>query len=109
MRIKLILISSLLASCSGMTTPSWLHTTEVRQGNSISAEMREKIKEGMSAEQVRAVLGTPLINDPFHANRWDYVYRLQQAGKVVEQQRLTLHFENDRLVRIEDSEKSAVK
>ena len=109
MRIKLILISTLLASCSGFTTPSWLHTTEVRQGNSVSADMREKIKVGMSAEQVHAILGTPLVVDPFHPNRWDYVHRLQQAGKVSEQQRLTLFFENDRLIRIEDGEKSAAK
>lgn len=102
MRIKLLPIVLLLTACSGFTPPAWRHTTEVRQGNLITAEMREKIQLGMTAEQVRAVLGTPLVNDPFHANRWDYVYRLQQAGKLVEQHRLTLHFANDRLLRIED-------
>jgi outer membrane protein assembly factor BamE len=101
MRNKLVLISLLLASC-GSYTPTWLHTNEVRQGNLISADMREKIKVGMTAEQAKSVLGTPLINDPFHANRWDYVYHLNQAGKRVEQHRLTLFFDGERVSRIED-------
>ena len=104
MRIELIIISALLAACGDLSihglTP---HKIEIRQGNLVTPEMREKIKVGMTRMQVRSVLGTPLLSDPFHANRWDYVYRLEQKGKVVEQQRLTLYFENDRLARIDDS------
>ena len=47
--------------------------------------MREKLKLGMSKPQVRYVLGTPMINDAFHGSRWGYVYRLERAGKVIEQ------------------------
>jgi len=104
MRIKLVLfaLSVLLASCSGLVslTP---HKIEIQQGNLITPEMRDKIKVGMSAPMVRSILGTPLINDPFHAKRWDYVYSLQQGGKVSGQQRLTLYFEDDHLSRIDDS------
>lgn len=107
MRIKLIVVSLLLASCSNVSMPklAWLtpHKIEVRQGNLITPEMREKLTVGMSRLQVRSVLGTPLINDPFHASRWDYVYRLEQSGKLTEQQRLTLYFDDDRLARIDDS------
>ena len=105
MRIKLIIVSLLLASCSGIPKPFFLtpHKIEVNQGNLVTPEMREKLKVGMSRLQVRSVLGTPLISDPFHASRWDYVYRLEQKCKVVEQQRLTLYFDDDRLARIDES------
>ncbi len=107
MRFKLIIVSMLLASCSNMSMPRLTsltpHKIEIRQGNLVTPEMREKLKVGMSRLQVRSVLGTPLVNDPFHASRWDYVYRLEQSGKVVEQQRLTLYFDDDRLARIDES------
>ena len=104
MRIKLVIISVLLASCSNVSIPGLMpHKIEVRQGNLIAPEMREKLKASMTRLQVRSVLGTPLVSDPFHTNRWDYVYSLEQNGKVVEQQRLTLYFEDDRLTRIDDS------
>ncbi len=130
MRIKLILVavSILLASCSSISMPkfsmpelswpefSWSdislprklpslvpHKIDIQQGNMITPEMSQKIKVGMSAAIVRSILGTPLIGDPFHAKRWDYVYILQQGGQVVEKQRLTLYFDDERLVRIDDS------
>lgn len=102
MRIKLLVISMLLASCSN-TLSITPHKIEIRQGNLITWEMREKIKVGMPRTQVQAILGTPLISDPFHAGRWDYVYRLEQGGKLLEQQRLTLYFDGDHLARIDDS------
>ena len=107
MRIKLLVVSLLLASCNNISIPrpEFLapHKIEIRQGNLVTPEMREKLKVGMSRLQVRSVLGTPLINDPFHASRWDYIYRLEQKGKIVEQQRLTLYFDNDNLARIDES------
>ena len=107
MRIKLIIVSLLLASCSDMSMPKLAllipHKIEIRQGNMVTPEMREKLKTGMSRLQVRSLLGTPLVNDPFHASRWDYVYRVEQSGKVIEQQRLTLYFDDDRLARIDKS------
>ncbi len=104
MRIKLILLSMLLASCSYLHTPVLSpYKMDIRQGNYVTAEMREKLKPGMSKQQVRYVLGTPMINDAFHGNRWDYVYRLNQQGKLVEKQRLTLYFEGDKLVRMDDA------
>jgi outer membrane protein assembly factor BamE len=107
MRIKLIAISLLLASCSSMSMPKLPslvpHKPEIQQGNLITPEMREKIKVGMSVAMVRSILGTPLINDPFHPKRWDYVYSLEKAGKLVEKQRLTLYFDDEHLTRIDDS------
>jgi outer membrane protein assembly factor BamE len=65
--------------------------------------MRDKLKLGLTQAQVKAVLGAPLINDAYHANRWDYFYSLEQQGKVVENQRLTLYFDKNVLSRIEDA------
>ncbi len=110
MRVMLFIISLVLASCGGVSKlPSFApHKIEINQGNLIAPEMRAKLKLGMSRTQVRLLLGTPLINDVFHANRWDYVYRLEQNGKLVEQQRMTLFFEGEKLKRVDDSNMPAL-
>jgi outer membrane protein assembly factor BamE len=100
MRIKiillaLILLSPVLSSCG-------LYKMDIRQGNLVTPDMREKIKVGMTKQQVRYVLGTPMINDAFHGNRWDYAYRLEHQGKMTVKQDLTLYFEGDNLARIVD-------
>lgn len=77
------------------------HKIDVQQGNYVTQEMVAKLKPGMSRSQVRFVLGTPLITDVFHESRWDYVYRLEKAGKLVEQRKLTVVFEGDRLLRLD--------
>lgn len=106
MRIKLIVISVLLVSCSEMSMPKLpsftAHKMEINQGNMVTPEMRRKLKLGMTRLQVQTVLGTPLVNDAFHSNRWDYVYRLEKKGKLFEKQRMTLYFEGDNLTRIDD-------
>lgn len=103
MRTKLIFLCVLLASCSG-TSMSWLspYKMDIRQGNYVTPEMREKLRFGMTRQQVRYVLGTPMVSDAFHGNRWDYVYRLEQHSEVVEKQRLTLLFDGDNLASIDD-------
>jgi len=104
MRINIILISVLLASCSSFSVPLLTpYKMDIRQGNYVTPEMRDKLKPGMSRVQVRYIMGVPLISDAFHGNRWDYVYRLEHGSKLVEQQRLTLYFEGDSLSRIDDS------
>ncbi|MDD5299373.1 MAG: outer membrane protein assembly factor BamE [Gallionella sp.] len=106
MRTKLILLSVLLASCSDFSMPSGTllapYKMDIRQGNYITPEMREKLKLGMPRSQVHYVLGTPMISDAFHGNRWDYVYSLEHHGEIVEKQHLTLYFDGDNLVKIDD-------
>jgi outer membrane protein assembly factor BamE len=63
--------------------------------------MVEKLKPGLTKTQVKLVLGTPLITDAFHANRWDYVYQLQKDGKLVEHRRLVVFFADDKLAKWE--------
>lgn len=106
MRITLILASVLLASCSGLSTPLLSpYKMDIRQGNYVTPEMREKLKLGMTKQQVRYVLGTPMLADAFHGDRWDYPYSLEQRGEIVEKQQLTLYFDGDHLSRVEDNGK----
>jgi outer membrane protein assembly factor BamE len=75
---------------------------EIQQGNFVSQEMVSQLKLGMSKDQVRFVLGTPLITDSFHADRWDYVFRRQRANsRELEQRKLAVFFEDGKLKRIE--------
>lgn len=99
MRIKIILLSLMLLS---PVLTSCVYKMDIRQGNFVKAEMVQKLKIGMTKQQVRYVMGTPLVSDVFHANRWDYVYRLERGRKLIEQQNLTLYFEGDRLARMVD-------
>jgi len=63
--------------------------------------MVSRLKPGMSKSQVRFALGTPLLTDAFHADRWDYVYLLQKGGKVREKRTVTVVFVDDKLQRLE--------
>ena len=74
---------------------------DVEQGNVVTPEQRAQLQLGMGRQEVQFVLGSPLVKDPFHADRWDYVYSLRDgATGTVDQQRLSLFFEDDLLVDI---------
>lgn len=100
MRIKIILFT--LALLSPVLSSCTTYKMDIRQGNFVTFDMRQKLKLGLTKSQVRYVLGTPMINDAFHADRWDYVYRLDRGGKEIEKQNLTLYFEGENLARIVD-------
>lgn len=74
---------------------------DIQQGNVVTQDMIAKLKPGMTPSQVRFALGSPLVVDPFRTNRWDYVYRLEKGGKLVETRRITVVFENDALKGVE--------
>jgi outer membrane protein assembly factor BamE len=73
----------------------------IQQGNFVSQEMVAQLKEGMTPDQVRFALGTPLLTDIFHANRWDYVFRLKKGNGEVTTSRVTVFFKDNRLARFE--------
>ncbi len=73
---------------------------EIQQGNYVSQEMVSQLKPGMTKEQVRFILGTPLLTDIFHADRWDYVYYRDAQGGAKEQRRIAVVFEDGKLARI---------
>ncbi len=78
-----------------------VYRPHVQQGNTINQEMVNKLKPGMTKNQVRYLLGTPMLIDVFHNNRWDYYYSLRRGQEVKSQKQVTLFFKDDRLVRIE--------
>jgi len=73
---------------------------DVRQGNYVTQDMVAQLKPGQTKDQVRYILGTPLVDDIFHADRWDYVYRFQPGRGDVEQRRLIVFFKDNLLVRV---------
>ena len=93
------LLLSLAAGCSGGKFGPY--RIDVQQGNALDQESVARLKPGLSRSQVRFLLGTPLVVDPFRNDRWDYVYLYHKAGKLTEQKRVTLFFEDETLVRIE--------
>jgi outer membrane protein assembly factor BamE len=70
---------------------------DVQQGNVVTSKMLLQLRPGMTQSQVRFIMGTPLIQDSFHGKRWDYVYLMRENGKITEQRRVILDFENDLL------------
>ena len=115
--LSYIVLTLLLAGCSYMPSIPFIgpHKIDVQQGNFVTQDMIDKLKPGMSRNQVRFALGTPLIADPFHPDRWDYVYVLEKQGRVVEKRRIAVIFKEDELLRIEgdvmprDTAKEAAK
>ena len=73
---------------------------DISQGNEITPEMLLEIQPGMNKSQVRFVLGTSLIQDSFHKNRWDYIYVVRKEGKFIESRHLILTFKKDKLVNL---------
>ena len=99
----LFLVSLLLLSSCGVPripgiTP---YKPEIQQGNYVSQEMVAQIKPGMTREQVRFLLGTPLLTDIFHADRWDYVYWREAENGKRESRKLALFFNEGKLARVE--------
>jgi outer membrane protein assembly factor BamE len=103
----LLVACAALAGCStisadgallGFVTP---YRMEVVQGNVVTQDMVAQLRPGLSSDQVRTLLGAPLLNDVFHANRWDYVFTIRRQGTAPQQRRVTVFFENDRVARFE--------
>jgi outer membrane protein assembly factor BamE len=93
----------LLGACSntqGVTSMLSPYRIDVRQGNYVTQDMVVKLKPGMTKDQVRFVLGTPLVSDIFHADRWDYVYRFQPGKGETQQRRLIIYFVDEKLARV---------
>lgn len=78
-----------------------VYKLDINQGNYLSQDLVDKLKVGQSKQQVRFLLGTPLLTDIFHADRWDYVYWRQASDGRREQKRVALFFADNKLTRME--------
>ncbi len=108
---SVLALSVTLAGCSelpGVHALSHLsflspYKMDIRQGNYFDDAMLDKLKIGMTHEQVQFIMGTPLVDDMFHKNRWDYIYTFQHDGKLVESRHVVLRFDGDSLSQIDRS------
>ncbi|MEO6354129.1 MAG: outer membrane protein assembly factor BamE [Burkholderiaceae bacterium] len=74
---------------------------DIQQGNFVSKEMISQLKQGMTRDQVRFVLGTPMLSDIFHADRWYYPFQFQKGNGEITANRVTVYFKDDILERFE--------
>ena len=96
-----IIFIILLSACT-----SWLpeaHHIEIQQGNFITQTERDQLELGMSKEEVKEIIGKAILHDPYHPHRWDYIYTMKSEVKVNRVSRLTVYFEDEQLVAIDDS------
>jgi outer membrane protein assembly factor BamE len=78
-----------------------VYRPDIQQGNFISKEMVAQLKVGMTPEQVRFVLGTPLLTDLFHETRWDYPFRIRKGDGVITSSRVVVFFKEGRVSHFE--------
>ncbi|MEN8177451.1 MAG: outer membrane protein assembly factor BamE [Pseudomonadota bacterium] len=100
-KILILLVAGLsigLAGCSSWSDFSIVHTPEIQQGNIITPEMVAELKTGMSKRQVRFVLGTPLLVDVFHQDRWDFLFTMKKRNEPLEIKQFSLFFDDDTLI-----------
>lgn len=105
--ITFSLIVASLTGCSYLPTMPKLNSQtfspykiDIQQGNFVDEAMVDKLQLGMTRTQVKFIMGTPLVMDVFHANRWDYIYTYRKDGKLTEKRRVVLYFKGDVLENI---------
>ncbi|TVZ40243.1 Beta-barrel assembly machine subunit BamE [Alteromonadaceae bacterium 2753L.S.0a.02] len=91
-----ITILAMLSSCSKLQFP-WAYKIYVQQGNYLEQDMIEQLEVGMTPEQVRYVMGSPLVSDTFHPDRWDYYFEYKRGDRVFKEYHFTVFFENGTL------------
>lgn len=96
------LLVAIFSGCSSVPRIVSEYKIDIQQGNVLTQDMVSQLKPGLTKDQVRFVLGTPVLMDMFHANRWDYVYRFQKGGaSTVEMRKFSTFFdESGRLARV---------
>lgn len=95
--VLLLQLQACTRDFDGGWSPIFLYQIDIHQGNVIEQSMLDELKPGMDKEQVRFIMGTPSIIDPFHSDQWEYIYSYQQGSSVREQRHITLHFKDDKL------------
>jgi outer membrane protein assembly factor BamE len=100
-RLALAFLAAQVSGCAVPRIPGITpYKPEIQQGNYLSQEMIAQLKPGMTREQVRFLLGTPLLADIFHAERWDYVYFREATDGKREQRKVALFFSDGKLERV---------
>ena len=95
----ILCLAACLSACGFIGFPG-VYKIDVEQGNIVTQDMVDQLKPGMSRRQVRFILGTPLVEDTFNENRWDYIYVKRNGLKVLSESRLTVIFDGDTLAEV---------
>ncbi len=98
---SLVACSSLNGASSRLASVVTPYKMDIVQGNFVAKEQVEAIKPGMSRDQVRNILGTPLLTSVFHGDRWDYVFTFKRQGLASQSRKVTVFFKGDALERVE--------
>lgn len=93
----LLPIALLLGGCSNWENISLVHVPDIEQGNIVTPEMVALLQPGMSKRQVRFALGSPMLMDVFHDQRWDYPLSIKRRNEPPEIKRLSVYFADDSL------------
>jgi len=104
MRILLICITSIIFMGISLSACT-IYEIDIQQGNVLDQEAVDKLKIGMSKQQVLFVLGSPIIKDAFHPNRWDYVHTFRPGKGTMTRRIITVFFKKNKLIKINDSTK----
>ncbi len=89
----LIIANLLISGCTrGLLS---VHRIDIQQGNVLESADVKKIKPGLTKEQVRGMLGSPVLNPVFNTNRWDYVFYLKRADHKPQEKLFSIYFQND--------------
>ncbi|GHU27298.1 hypothetical protein AGMMS50256_06860 [Betaproteobacteria bacterium] len=99
---SIVFLVSVLGACSWVPRPISEYKIDIQQGNVLMQDMVTQLRPGLTRDQVRFILGTPVLMDMFHAKRWDYLYRLQKGstGEVEMRQFSTFFDDDDKLIRV---------
>jgi outer membrane protein assembly factor BamE len=101
---SICLLFMILGGCTRNYDGGWniplVYKIDIQQGNVVDQSMINKLKQGMDKTRVRFIMGTPVLVDPFHSNRWEYIFSYQKGGKKREQRHISLYFEDEKLAYI---------
>ncbi len=95
MKLPAVAVACLIASAC-------IYRVDIQQGNVLESDAVEQVEIGMTRSQVQFLLGTPMVADAFHQERWDYAYFLRRGrSREVERRWIVVYFEEDRVVRLD--------
>jgi outer membrane protein assembly factor BamE len=111
-RCALISLPLLIGGLSGCQAPDGtrsvgplkIYRMEVVQGNVVTREAWSRMRVGLLRDQVRMLLGSPLITDAFHQDRWDYAFTLHRPGSALKQYRVTVYFSQDKVTQFDEAD-----
>lgn len=96
--------AGVLSGCSSVASLVTPYKIDIQQGNVVTREQAQALQPGMSRQQVRDILGSPLLTSVFHADRWDYVFTFRRQGQEPQQRKLAVFFKGEALERFEADE-----